>query len=457
MDNQVVGQRKRRYDGMMHVTGETRYVDDISVPGTLKVKVFRSPVPKGKVLGIDTSAACALEGVAGIITHKDVPRNVVGSDVPDQQVLAESVRYKGQPVVAVAAEDEDIARKAVELIRVDIREESAVFDPLEAMKPDAPKVTPEGNLHIFDGHPCRRIVLGDIETGFREADLIVEGEYFYPCQEHAPLETHVSLSVPDARGKVKIYSVAQGMMRNLRMVARVLQAEGDDSSFDSQWAGRTHERWESGHAARNINLVGGVVGGAFGGRNDPQVDSITALLALKTGRPVKWRWTREEEMLYSTYRGPWTMKYRDGVKKDGRIVARKVVSIRDAGAYTHQGTYVVDKHCFLCSGPYYIPNVYVEGYLVYTNKAPSDAMRGFGITPSSFATEVQMNKVADALGMDPWKIRFINAYRNGDKTASRVTLDSVHMIECMQAVAKRAGVELSPELMAMSSKDARRG
>lgn len=455
MDYRVVGKRKPRYDGMMHVTGETRYVDDIYIPGMLRVKVFRSPVAKGKVLEIDTSAACALEGVAGIITHRDVPRNAVGV-VPDQQVLADSVRYKGQPIVAVAAEDEDIARKAVECIRVDIREEPAVFDPLEAMKPEAPKVRPEGNLHIFDGRPCRRIVFGDIEAGFREADLIVEGEYFYPCQEHAPLETHVSLSVPDARGKLKIYSVAQGIMRNLRMVASVLHAGEEDASFVPQWAGRTHERWKSGNVAGNINFVGGVVGGAFGGKNDAQLDCITALLALKTGRPVRWRWTREEETLYSSYRGPWIMKYRDGVKKDGRIVARKVVSIRDSGAYTNMGIYVVDKHCFLCSGPYSIPNVYVEGYLVYTNKVPSDAMRGFGITPSSFATEVQMNKVADAVGMDPWKVRFINAYRNGDKTASRVTLDSVHMIECMQAVAKTAGVELSPEFMAMSSNDPRR-
>jgi CO/xanthine dehydrogenase Mo-binding subunit len=402
------------------------------------------------VKDFDFSDAGAVEGVEAIITHHDVPRNKVGV-FPDQEILAENIRYEGQPIAAVAAINEDAALKAVRLIKVDIDEEEPVFDPLEAMKPDAPKVRPEGNLYMFDGRPYRKVVFGDIEAGFKAADLIVEGKYRHPCHEHAPMETHVSISVPEANGKLTIYSVAQGLMRNLRMVASVLGMESGAVKQVNDWSARVRTNWRNGLSAGEINFVGGVVGGAFGGKNDPQLDCITALLALNTGQPVKWQWTREEETLYSTYRGPWYMKYKDGVKKDGRIIARQVTSIRDAGAYTNLGPYVVDKHCFLCSGPYFIPNVHVKGYLVYTNKVASDAMRGFGITPSSFATELQMNKIAEKLGMDPWELRFINAYRNGDKTATRVVLDSVHVIECMKAVAKMAGVELPERLMAMSS------
>jgi CO/xanthine dehydrogenase Mo-binding subunit len=166
---------------------------------------------------------------------------------------------------------------------------------------------------------------------------------------------------------------------------------------------------------------------------------------------VKWRWTREEEFLYSTFRGGWHITIKDGVKKDGRIVARQVRSIRDSGAYTSLNAYVVDKHCYLVSGPYAIPNVYVEGYCVYTNRPPSSSMRGFGITPATFATEVQMNRIATTLGMDPWEIRFINAYRNGDQTATSRVLDSVYLIETMQALAKKVGKKLPEKLLAMTS------
>ncbi len=151
----------------------------------------------------------------------------------------------------------------------------------------------------------------------------------------------------------------------------------------------------------------------------------------------------------------WNIKIKDGVKKNGRIVARQMRSIRDAGTYTGVNVYVVDKHCFLATGPYFIPNVYIEGYCVYTNKPPSTSMRGFGITPATFATEVQMNKIATELGIDPWEIRFINAYREGEQTPTQRVLDSVAMIEVMQTLAQKAGVELPPDLKAMSSAERR--
>ncbi len=429
----VVGKREKRYDGLEHVTGRTRFVDDISIPGTLFVKVYRSQVIKGKIKSIDVSAAEKMEGVEAVITGHDVPNNAFGM-VPDQPVLVtDSIRFKGEPIVAVAATDENIALDAIERIEVDIREEEGVLDPIEAMKPDAPKVRPDGNIFMYGNTPCRKIISGDIETGFKEADEVIEGEYWHPSIQHAQLETQVSLTVPEPNGKITIYTASQAHYFHLGMICSILKMP-----------------------MNKVRFVGGTVGGGFGAKNEIHADHITALLALKSHRPVKWRWTREEELLYSTCRGAWNIKIKDGVKKNGRIIARQMKSIRDAGAYTGLNLYVVDKHSFLATGPYFIPNVYVEGYCVFTNKTLSSSMRGFGITPATFAIEVQMDKIATELGIDPWEIRFINAYREGEKTHTQRVLDSVAMIEVMQTLAKKAGVKLPPNLKVMSSAERRR-
>ncbi len=446
MDLKVVGERKRRYDGLAHVTGETRFVDDLRIPGTLAVKVLRSPAVKGTLRRIDTSDARRLPGVAAVITHEDVPNNAFGL-VPDQPVLAQSIRFKGEPIAAVAAVDERTALRALERIAVEIDEEEPVFDPLEAMKPDAPLVRPEGNCFLYDGRPFRRVVLGDVEAGFREADFVVEGSYRTGSVEHAPLETQVSLAVPEGGGKLTVHTVSQSLVIHSALLARILQMDPSDLRIAS-WAGRTRNGW---NGKPQIGFRSGTVGGGFGGKNDIHADHVTSLLALKTGRPVKWRWTREEEMLYSTHRGVWQITIRDGVLESGRIVARQIQSIRDAGAYSALNTYVVEKHAFNVSGPYFVPNILAEGYCVYTNRPPASSMRGFGITPGTFAVEMQMNKIAAQLGMDPWKVRFLNAFRNGEPTATRTELDSVYLIETMQACARKAGVELPPELLAMSS------
>jgi CO/xanthine dehydrogenase Mo-binding subunit len=446
MELKVVGERKRRYDGLAHVTGETRFVDDLHVPGTLMVKVLRSPVAKGTLRLIDTSAARSLPGVASVITHEDVPNNAFGL-VPDQPVLAQSIRFKGQPIAAVAAVDERTALRALDRIAMEIDEEEPVFDPLEAMKPDAPLVRPEGNCFLFDGRPFRRVVLGDVEAGFAAADFIVEGSYRTSSVEHAPLETQVSLAVPGDGGRLTIHTVSQSLVFHRALLARILEVDENDLRI-AGWAGRTRNGWQG---KPQIDFRSGTVGGGFGGKNDIHADHVTALLALRTGRPVKWRWTREEEMLYSTHRGVWQITIRDGVQKSGRIVARQARSIRDAGAYSALNTYVVEKHAFNVSGPYFVPNILAEGYCVYTNRPPASSMRGFGVTPGTFAVEMQMNKIAAQLGMDPWKLRFLNAFRNGEPTATRRVLDSVYLIETMQACARKAGVELPPDLLAMSS------
>lgn len=452
METKVVGQRVKRYDGMAHVTGETRFVDDVIVPGTQTIKALRSPVSKGKIKKLDTSAAEAMPGVAGVITADDVPCNAYGL-IPDQPVLAaEAVRYKGEPVAAVAAVDEDTALEALERIKLEIEEEEAVLDPLEAMKPEAPKVRPEGNVYMFGERPFRQVVLGDIEAGFKEADVVVENTYLHPSLEHAQLELQTSLGVPGADGKLTIYTCSQALYFHLGQLCGILQMEPDKVQCE-QWAERTGSSWRHNAGFSDIHFVGGTVGGGFGSKNDIHADHVTALLALKTGRPCKWRWTREEDLLYSTFRGAWRITIKDGVKKDGRIVARKIKSIRDAGAYSSLNPYVVDKNSFVATGPYFVPNVYVEGYCVYTNKPPASSMRGFGVTPSVFATEVQINKIAAELRLDPWEVRFINAYRSGDHTPTRRVLNSVALVEVMQKLADKAGVDLPDKLKAMNSKE----
>ncbi len=450
METKVVGQRVKRYDGMAHVTGETRFADDVIVPGTLTVKAFRSPVIKGRVKHLDTSAAERMDGVAGVITSADVPCNAYGL-IPDQPVLVgETIRYRGEPIAAVAAVDEDTAMEAIGKIKLDIEEEPYVLDPVASMQPDAPKVRPEGNVFMFGERPFRQIVLGDVKAGFSKADIIVENEYLHPSLEHAQLEPMASLSVPDARARLTIYTVSQALYFHLGMLCGILQMEPEKVQC-KHWAPKTGSSWRHNAGFSDINYVGGTVGGGFGAKNDIHADHVTALLALKTGQPCKWRWTREEDLLYSTFRGAWRMTIKDGVMKNGRIVARQIKSLRDAGAYSSLNPYVVDKHSYLAAGPYFIENVYVQTYCVYTNKPPSSSMRGFGVTPATFSTEVQINRIAEKLGMDPWEIRFINAYRKGEHTATRRVLNSVALVEVMQKLAEKAGVDLPDKLKSMTS------
>jgi CO/xanthine dehydrogenase Mo-binding subunit len=354
----------------------------------------------------------------------------------------------GEPIAAVAADTLEIANEALGLIDLDIEQQTPVFDPLEAMKPDAPKVRPEGNVLMVGERPYRLVYNGDIEKGFAQADEIVENEFFFPSQEHAPIETQVSLAVPEKDGRLTIHTVTQGMYFLLRQLQRIL-GQGEDLSH--RWAERVKYTPRAHLGFSDIKYVGGNVGGAFGGKTELHADAIAALLALKTGRPCKWRWTREEEMLYSARHSPWRMTFKDGVTKDGRIVARQVSSMHDAGAYTGLSSYVVDKHAFYVAGPYHLPNVEVKCSVVYTNKVPTGAIRGFGVTPGTYGCEIQMDMIAERLAIDPWELRFINAMRNGDQLATRTKLDSVYLIETMKKLAQMVDHPLDEKYSALTS------
>jgi CO/xanthine dehydrogenase Mo-binding subunit len=425
-----VGKPILRYDGIGHVTARTTYVDDIQKPGMLSIKVLTSPVHKGIIRRLDVSAAAKMPGVAGVITAKDVPGTNAYGLIPDQPVFpAENIRYQGERLAAVAAVDEDTAMEALGRIKLEIEERTPVFDPYEAMKPGAPLVRPEGNTFQFDSGPTRKIRLGDLEKGFREADYIVEGKYTNGMNDHAPMEPQVSVAYIDESDRLAIHTVSQDLYFHLGMLCAVFNLP-----------------------MNKIRYIGGTVGGGFGAKNDIHCDHVAGIMALKIRKPVKYRHTRAEETLYTTKRGAWYFEFKDGVKKDGRIVARQVKTVHDTGAYSGMGPYVVDKNSILIGGPFYIPNIWIDGTCVYTNKPAASSMRGFGIINGTSAEQLQMDRIAETIGMDPWEIRFVNAWRDGDLGATQFKVEAAGLLEAMKRAAELAGVKLPAHLLAMSSR-----
>ncbi len=381
----IVGQSVKRRDGVGHVTGQTLYIDDISYPHMLWLKMVRSPVARGKIRRIDTSRAAALPGVAAVVTAQDVPNNwytilcLIGVEPNDEPVLAhEEVMYEGEPICAIVAEDEDIAREAAALVELDIEEQEPLLDVEYALTAEAPVIKKWGNnTFMYDGMKQRRLRFGDVDAAFERADYIVEGSYQMSPIEHVPIETHVCVVKPEPDGRLTVHTNTQALYFTMDNTAIILQMP-----------------------ANRLRMIGGTVGGGFGGKVDVITEPVTCIAAMKTGRPVKWRWTREEEFRRSSTRGAVKMEYRDGVLKDGRIIARKVRSLHDAGAYHRHAPYGVQKHMANLPGPYSIPNVWVDAYCVYTNRQPSSAMRGFAVTEASYAVEVQMEKIARTIGME---------------------------------------------------------
>lgn len=433
----VVGRSVVRSDAHGHLTGRSRYAGDYSFPGMLHLKIVRSPLHHALVRGVDLSEAEKVPGFVRALTWRDVPHNVytilglIGVEPEEEFVLAEDrVRFKGEAIVAIVAETEAAALEAVSRVRLDLEELPAVFDVEEALRPDAPIVTHWGtNTFTFEnGSPCRKVRLGDVEDGFAAADYIVEGRYTSSPIEHAPTETTGCVAVPEGNGRFTVYTNTQALYFSLDNTSIILQVPG-----------------------KRLHFVGGMVGGGFGGKVDVIVEPLATLAAMKTNRPVRFVYSRSEEMQVSSTRSAWRIYIRDGVTKDGRIVARKVTSYADCGAYSRQTPYALTKHAANAAGPYAIPNVSIDAYCVYTNRTPSSAMRGFGVTMGSFALEVQMDRIAERVGVDPWTIRFINAYRNGDVKPHRKLAEDATLIETMQGAAALVGHELTAEQKAMTS------
>ncbi len=435
---QIVGKGSQRQDMPGHVTGRSPFFDDHAFEGLLHLKVVRSPHHHARIRRIDTAEAERAPGVKRILKGADVPVNkntllsLINFGKDDEPTLAvDKVRYLGEPIVAIIAETEAQALAARKLVRVEYETLPAVFDVEEALKPGAPVINdtyPGNYFEYHDRYDHQKLRFGDVEKGFASADLIVEDRYQMSPIEHAPTETNGSIAAPEQNDRYVVHSCAQGLFFSLGTAAKILNLDSN-----------------------KLHFIGGTVGGGFGGKVDSLTEPLSILGAMMTGRPVRYVLDREEEMLYGSPRGAERIYIKDGLMRDGRIIARHIRSYFDAGAYTRLSSYAAIKCTAHLPGPYTIPNVASDVYVAYTNRCPSTAMRGFGITAVDFALEVHMDKGAEACGMDPCEFRILNAYRDGDMKAHRRIAKNTALVECVQVVAEKTSWPLSDAARRASS------
>ncbi len=433
-----VGAVRPRQDALGHVTGRSRFYDDHKFAGMLHLKMVRSPHPHARIRSIDTHQAERVQGVKRIIQAADVPKNIhtilrlIDFGIDDEPVLAfDKVRYTGEPIAAVVAETEQAAYEGVSKVRIDYEQLPAVYDIEKALEPGAPLVNEYHGQNFFDynGYDHQKVRLGDVEKAFAQADHVIEERYRMSPMEHATTETNGCIARPDTDGRYICHTSSQALFFSLENVALIV-----------------------GLPSNKLHFIGGTVGGGFGGKNDTVVEPITVLAAMLTQRPVRYSFTRTEEMQVSSHRGAELFYIKDGVMNDGRIVARKIRFYADSGAYSRLSPYGVLKAAAHMPGPYTIPNVWIDARCVYTNRTPSSSMRGFGVTGADFALEVQMDKLARLVGIDPMEFRILNAYRDGDMKAHHRTTSGAALIECVQAAAELADWPIGDRYRAMSSR-----
>ncbi|MGH2498625.1 MAG: xanthine dehydrogenase subunit D [Candidatus Limnocylindria bacterium] len=382
----VVGESAPRPDGTPKVTGEFVYASDLRVPGMIIGHTLRSPHPHARIKRIDAKAALAMEGVRAVLTQRDVPgKKTYGlMDRDDQPVLADGVvRYVGEPVALVAADDAETARAAASAIRVDYEPLAPLTDPIAAVRPGAPALHPKGN-RVDEA----RVVHGDPAAS---AEVVVRGEYEVAMQDQAALGPEAGLAIPDGDGGVTLHVATQWLHEDLDQLAPCLRLP-----------------------ASKVRLVLSGVGGAFGAREDISIQIHCCLLALATKRPVRMSYGREESFFGHVHRHPARMFYEHGATKSGELVYVRATIVLDAGAYASSTGAVVANAASFAAGPYRVPNALVHCVGARTNNPPTGAMRGFGAVQSCFAYEAQMDRLAAACGLDPVEIRARNGLREGD-------------------------------------------
>jgi xanthine dehydrogenase molybdenum-binding subunit len=407
-DLEVVGQVVQRPEAVEKVTGEAMYSDDINFPGMLYGATLRAGIPHGRVRAIDTSVAEKFPGVEAVLTAADIPGRVnhglVIHDWPALVGVGESVRYVGDAVAIVAAETEEIAQQAINLIKVDYEELPAVTDPVEAKKEDAPLVHEDGNLlkHI-------KVDKGDIAAGFEQADLIVEDIYTMPTYEHAFMEPECSIARMTEDGRIELWVGSQIPYADREQVAAALDLP-----------------------EKMVRVRSPLTGGGFGGKEDIAGQIHAALLAKATGKPVKILYSRHESLLVHPKRHATRIKVTLGLKNDGRITAAQTELYGDTGAYASLGTKVMGRATTHSTGPYIVPNVKIDCYAMYTNNPPAGAFRGFGALQACHAIECMMDQAAEKLKLDPVEFRRMNALRSDSITNTGQHLtESVGLIECI--------------------------
>jgi 4-hydroxybenzoyl-CoA reductase alpha subunit len=419
-DKRIIGRRQPYVEGVLKATGAARFTDDIFPANLAYAKILRSPHPHARILNIDTSRARNLAGVKGVITGKDtlgkkfgVPR-YPGAH-PDQQGLAtDRVRYIGDEVAAVAAVDEDTAEEALSLISVDYEPLPAVFDPLEAMKPGAPRL----HDHAPDNVSVKQLwQFGDLERAFAESDHVREDDFFSGPVQHCAIEPHACVAEYDLSGKLTLWATTAGPFVCRAQLASVM-----------------------GMSESGVRIISPFLGGHFGSKS--MLFSLyfcASLLSKKIRRPVKIALTREEVFSTTLKRHPYSIRLKTGMKRDGTLMGCDCRVIADGGAYISTGAIALLLSGSFLIATYRLPNVRYEAYRVYTNKSISGAMRGFGAPQIRFAAEAQIDLFCRELGLDPVDVRLKNALQKGDVPPNKFVINSCGLSECIEKVAEASG------------------
>ena len=408
-NNKVIGQIVQRPDAVEKVTGEAIFTDDIDFPGMLHARVKRAMVPHAIVTRLDVAKARQLPGILAVLTADDIPgshtHGLVIYDWPSLVGVGERVRYMGDAVAIIAAETRQIATQALDLIEVEYDLQPVISNPVQARQPESPNLHANGNLlkHI-------KVRKGEMEQGFAEADLILEHTFHTAITDHAFLEPECSIARPTPEGRMEIYVGSQIPYSDRSQVAAAL-----------------------GWPEERVHIVGQLMGGGFGGKEDITGQIHAALLANVTGLPVKLLFDRHESLLVHPKRHATQIKVKMGAKQDGRLTAVETELYGDTGAYASLGEKVMTRATTHSSGPYEVPHVRADCYAMYTNNPPAGAFRGFGVTQSAFAVETMMDMLAESLNLDRIELRRMNALKVGSTTnTGQVLRDSVGLVECIE-------------------------
>jgi len=416
----MIGKPVRPHDALEKVLGKTVYAADVKLPGMLHGKLKRSPVPHGKILRINVEKASSLPGVKAIVTAADAPATRFGFGIKDRLLFGkDEVRYIGEPVAGVAAVDERTAREAVRLIDVEYETLPAVFDPLEAAKEGASLVHKDLGTYVATwparkyGNVCSHLTYetGEWEKGFAESDLILENTYTLPIVHQGYLEPHVTVAEIGPSGQALFWTSVQVPDIFHSVIAEVLSLP-----------------------MSRFRIFSPPIGGSFGVKVENLSAAYAFLLARKTRRPVRLCWTREEEFIDGHPRHGAIVLMKTGAKRDGTLKAMKAEMVYDTGAYSEFGPGLMENGAQVVRGPYRIPHVRIDGYCVYTNKTVTGAYRGYGCPQAAFATECQMDELAEKLGMDPVEIRMKNAIEDGDLDVTGTPLYGVAVKEILKEV-----------------------
>ncbi|MCY4310617.1 MAG: xanthine dehydrogenase family protein molybdopterin-binding subunit [Rhodospirillaceae bacterium] len=412
-----VGASLPRADARDKVTGRAQYIADMVRPGMLYAAIHGSTVAHARIKGYDCNEALAVPGVACVLTGKDFPDGRMGAFIKDEHAIAkDKVRYLGEPVAVVAAEDESTARRAAALVRVEYEDLPVVATPEEAMA-DGAAVVHEGLTDYFKVFPVicggniaseTSIEEGDVESAWDDCDIIVEGEFETPAQAHLSIEPVGALAEIDAEGRVTLWSANQSVFRVQANVCESLQLP-----------------------MSKLRSLTPKVGAGFGNKMEPHVQPLVVQLALKTGRPVKLILNRVEDFEIVRARHPFKIRCKTGARKDGTLVARELEAILDCGAYGDDSPGVLGYSLLMSRGPYRIPNCRCHGKLVYTNRMRFGAFRGFGNPQVTFATEQQLDEIAELLGIDSFDLREKNIMQPGDRWFGGGEVASNGLAECL--------------------------